>query len=186
MPVFDERPAPPTVFTKLRLLGLPLLLVLIGTVLMATRQPEHLRQSLRDFRGEASPASGPNISMDSSLTIRGLLLFHPHAKLNAAQAAALIASAAGPPDDQAQSEALDVLGLAQRANALSPAQAQEALAATLSVLRGVPGPMTRLEAARLLGHLGSAAGASALQLLLRDTDPKVQSAASEALAHLQK
>ncbi len=185
MSVFDERPAPPLISRKLRLLGL-LPLVLIGTVLVLTHQPEHLRQSLREFRGEATPNPGPDHSMDSSLTIRGFLLFHPYTKLTAAQAAALVASAAGPPDDQAQSEAMDVLGLAQRANALSPAQAQDALAATLSALRGVPGPMTRLEAARLLGHLGSSGGAAALQALQRDSDAKVQLAAREALAHLQK
>ena len=121
--------------------------------------------------------------MDSSLTIRGFLLSHPHPKLNAAQEAALVAAAAGPPDDQAQSEALDVLGLAQRANALSPEQVQKALAAAL---RGAPGPMTRLEGARLLGHLKSPGGASALQSLLQDGDPKVQGAAREALARLPK
>ncbi len=195
MSVFDERPVPAAAskaaFKEFRLREMLAVILLAAVAVVVThhfersRQADYLRQTLRQLRGEAPADPGPNLSMDSSLTIRGFLLYHPHPKLSAGQAAALVASVAGPPDDQAQSEALDVLGLAKRANALSPEQVQKALAATLSVLRGSPGPMTRLESARLLGHLRDTHGAPALNALGRDGDPKVQSAAREALAHLQ-
>ena len=186
MTVFDERPTVPMNRQKFRLIALPLLIVLVWTGLAVSRHPHGLQQSLREFRGEALADPGPSRSMDSSLAVRRFLLMHPSLKLSSSQSAALVASAAGPSDDQAQSEALDVLSLAQRAHALSAGQARQARLAALSVLQQNPGPMVRLESARLLGHLGDQGGVPALLVLQQDTDPKVRDAAGQALAWVQK
>jgi hypothetical protein len=189
MTVFDQIPAvpppsPPPI--SRRWLLLPVLAALAWAGLTATLHPHAWQQGLQKLRGEAQADPGPNRSMDTSLTIRRLILLHQVTKLSAGQSAALIGLVASPRDDRSQSEALDVLGLAQRANALPAAQAQKALAATLLVLGGSPGPMVRLESARLLGHLGNPSSIPALLALQRDSDPKVQSAASDALARVQK
>ncbi len=190
MTVFDKLPAvplPPSPPNSRRwLLVLPVLAAFAWGGLTATQHPLAWQQGLQKLRGEAPADAGPNHSMDESLTIRRLLLLHQVTKLSAGQSAALIGLIASPVDDQSQSEALDVLGLAQRANALPAAQAQQALAATLRGLGRNPGPMVRLESARLLGHLGSPSSIPALLALQRDSDPKVQSAAGDALARVQK
>lgn len=185
MTVFDERPAVPISRQRLRLIALPLLIALVWAGLAVSRHP-HLQQTLKEFRGEAVIDAGPNRSMDSSLAVRRFLLTHSSPKLSAGQSAALLASVAGSADDQAQSEALDVLSLAQRARALSAAQSRLACLAALSLLRQNPGPMVRLESARLLGHLGSQSSIPALQRLQQDADPKVRDAAGQALARVQK
>jgi hypothetical protein len=190
MTVFDKIPAappPPSPLNSRRwLLVLPVLAALAWAGLTATQHPRAWHQGLQKLRGEAPADAGPNRSMDTSLTIRRLILMHQVTKLSAGQSASLIGLIASPRDDQSQSEALDVLGLAQRADALSADQAQKALAATLRVLGHTPGPMVRLESARLLGHLGNPSSIPALLTLQRDSDPKVQSAAGDALAQVRK
>ena len=186
MTVFDERPGVPINRRKLRLILLPVLALLAWGGLAAFHHPHRLQQALQEFRGEAPADPGPNRSMDSSLSIRRFLLTHTSPKLSLRQSATLAASAAGPADDQAQSEALDVLSLAQRAHALSPAQSRQAQGAALSVLGQNPGPMVRLESARLLGHLGDRSSTPALLALQQDSDPKVREAAGEALARVQR
>ena len=186
MTVFDERPTVPITRQKLRLLALPILALLVWAGLALSHQSLHLQQSLKTFRGEAAAEPGPNRSMDSSLAVRRYLLMHSASKLTVNQGAALVASVTGPADDQAQSEALDVLSLAKRANALSAGQAKQARNAALSVLQHSPGPMVRLESARLLGHLGDHDGIPALLVLQQDSDPKVRQAAGQALARVQK
>lgn len=185
MTVFDERPPVPVSQKKLRLIVLPALALLVW-VGVATYQPHRLQKSLQEFRGEAAGETGPNRSMDSSLIIRHSLLLHSSVKLSTLQSAALVAAVTGPADEQDQSEALDVLGLAQRAHALSPAQARQAGLATISVLQHNPGPMVRLESARLLGHLGDRASLPALLVLQQDSDPKIREAAEQALTRIQK
>lgn len=186
MTVFDERPTVPITRRKLQFIALPVLALLVWAGLTAFHHPHPLQQTLQEFRGEAPADPGPNRSMDSSLAVRRFLLTHPSHKLSAGQSAALIASVAGPSDDQAQSEALDVLSLAQRAHALSPAQSQQAQGAALSVLQQSPGPMVRLESARLLGHLGNQSSTPALLALQQDSDPKVREAAGRALTRVKK
>ena len=114
------------------------------------------------------------------------LILHPGVKLSRAQHSRLVAIVGSPVNEQSQSEALDVLSLAHRAHLLSPPQSAQAQDAALAVLQTSPGPMVRLESARLLGHLGSAASVPALTLLLADPDPKVQDAARQALARSRK
>lgn len=184
--VFDERSLVPTPRKKLWLLALPVLIALVWGGLALSHHTRPLQQTLREFRGEAPPDPGPNRSMDSSLAIRRFLLTRYSPKLSAGQGAALLASVAGPADDQAQSEALDVLGLAQRAHALSASQSRQARLAALSILQQNPGPMVRLESARLLGHLGDRGSAPALKALQQDADPKVREAAGQALTRVQK
>ncbi len=186
MTVFDERPTVPISRQKLRLIALPILIALVWTGLAVSRHPHHLQQTLREFRGETLGDPGPNRSMDSSLAVRRFLRTRSSPKLSAGQSAALIASVAGPADDQAQSEALDVLSLAHRAHALSASQSRQARLAALSVLQQNPGPMVRLESARLLGHLGDRSSTPALKVLQQDTDPKVREAAGQALTRVQK
>ena len=185
MTVFDERPTEPLNRRKLRLIVLPLLALLVWAGLAAAHHPQRVQQSLREFRGEAPADPGPDRSMDSSLALRRFLLTHPSPKLSAGQSAALIASVASG-GDQAQSEALDVLGLAQRAHALSASQSRQAQGAALSALGQNPGPMVRLESARLLGHLGDRSSTAALLALQQDSDPKVREAAGKALMRVQK
>ena len=186
MTVFDERPAVPINRRKVRLILLPLLVLLVWAGLAASRHPHGLQQTLQEFRGGAPADPGPDRSLDSSLALRRFLLTHPSPKLSAGQSAAIFASVAAPGDDQAQSEALDVLSLAQRAHALSASQSRQAQQAALSVLRQNPGPMARLESARLLGHLGDQSSTSALLALEQDSDPKVREAAGVALTRVQK
>jgi len=174
MTVFDERPPTPTpARRRLRLLVLPVLAALAGLGVLAAHSPHGPSQALREFRGEAPADAGPNRAMADALTIP-------------AQTGQLVAIVGGPANDQSQSEALDVLSLAHRAHALSPPQSTQAQNAALAVLQTSPGPMVRLESARLLGHLGSAASVPALTLLLADTDPKVSDAAKQALARSKK
>ncbi len=186
MTVFGERPTVPMNRRKFRLIALPLLLALVWAGLAFSHHPHGLQQSLREFRGESSAEPGPNRSMDSSLAVRRFLLTRPLPKLSSSQSAALVASVAGPSDDQSQSEALDVLSLAQRAHALSVGQSRQARLAALLVLQHSPGPMVRLESARLLGHLGDRGGIPALLALQQDADPKVRDAAGQALTRVQK
>ena len=185
MTVFDERPALPINRQKLRLVLLPLFILLVWTGLAASRHPHGLQQTLQEFRGEAPADPGPDRSMDSSLALRRFLLTHPFPKLSARQSASLLASVASG-SDQAQSEALDVLGLAQRAHALSASQSRQARQSALLVLGQNPGPMVRLESARLLGHLGDRTGIPALLKLQQDSDPKIREAARVALTRVQK
>ncbi len=182
MTVFDERPASSPTRRRLPLLGLPVLALLIW--IAAAHSPHGLRQALREFRGDSSADPGPNRAMADALLLRRDLLMHPGRKFSPAQSRRLIAIAAGPINDQSQSEALDVLSLAQRAHALSPPQEYQAEGAALQALRVAPGPMVRLESARLLGHLGHPAGAPALSALQGDSDPKVREAAGEALVRI--
>ena len=184
MTAFDER----SVLSprRRRLLALPLLLALAGVCLAATHRPQGWGQALRELRGDAPADPGPNRAMDTALQARHFLLTHPSSKLGAAQTARLVGLVTAPPDEQSQSEALDVLSLAQRMNALSGPQALDAQNATLRVLRQSPGPMVRLESARFLGHLGSAENSPALTLLQADPEPKVQAAARQALARIQR
>ncbi len=186
MTVFDERPTVPFSRQKLRLIALPILAGLVWAGLAWFPHPHRLQQTLQEFRGEAPVDPGPDRSMDSSLTIRRFLLTHTSPKLSLRQGSTLIASAAGPPNDQAQSEALDVLSLALRAHALSSAQTQQAQEAAILVLQNHPGPMVRLESARLLGHLGDRSSTPALLALQQDNDPKVRDAAGEALTRVQR
>lgn len=187
MAVFDERPASFPTRRRLPLLGLPVLALL---VLVAAAHAPHgvsphgLRQTLGDFRGDVPADPGPNRGMAEALGLRRALLMHPGRKLTPVQSRRLVSISAGPADDQSQSEALDVLSLAQRAHALSPLQVRDAEGAALSALRGSAGPMVRLESARLLGHLGNPADAPAVSALQGDRDPKVRQAAGEALARL--
>ena len=182
MTVFDERPVLPPTCRRLPLLGLPVLAVLVWAV--AAHSPHGIRQALGEFRGDAPADPDPNRAMADALLLRRSLLVYPGRKLTPAQSGRLIAIAAGPINDQSQSEALDVLSLAQRANALSPLQVRDAEGAALQALRGSPGLMVRLESARLLGHLGSPANVPALLALQGDSDPKVRQAAGEALARI--
>ena len=182
MTVFNDRPALPASRRK-RLLGLPLIIALVWAGLALHHSSWH--QALTGRSG-ASADSGPSRSMDSSLQIRRFLLLHRRPKLSLGQSEALVASVGSPVDDQSQSEALDVLSLALRAHALSTAQAQAAQSAAIQVLRCSPGPMVRLESARLLGHLAAPGGIPALLILQRDSDPKIQSAARTALVRIQK
>ena len=187
MTVFDERPPTPTqARRRLRLLVLPVLAALAGLGVLAAHSPHGPSQALREFRGEAPADAGPNRAMADALTIRRSLILHPGVSLSPAQTGQLVAIVGGPANDQSQSEALDVLSLAHRAHALSPPQSTQAQNAALAVLQTSPGPMVRLESARLLGHLGSAASVPALTLLLADTDPKVSDAAKQALARSKK
>ncbi len=169
------------------LLGLPVLAVLIWAV--AAHSPHGVRKSLGEFRGDTPADPGPDRAMADALLLRRNLLLYPGRKLSLAQSRQLVSIAAGPASEQSQSEqsqseALDVLSLAQRAHALSPPQVRDAEGAALQALRGSPGPMVRLESARLLGHLGNPADASALSALRADNDPKVRQAAGEALARI--
>ena len=187
MTVFDERPPTPNPTRRhLRLLVLPLLAGLAGLGVLAAHSPHGPSEALREFRGEAPADTGPNRAMASALIIRRGLLLHPGAKLSPAHHGQLVAIVGSPINDQSQSEALDVLSLAHRAHALSASQSASAQDAALAVLKTSPGPMVRLESARLLGHLGSAASIPALTLLLSDADPKVQDAARQALARNQR
>jgi hypothetical protein len=169
---------------KYWLLALPLLAALLWAGL--THQPPKWQRALHEFRGDISTDPGPNRSMSSALRVRQSLLLHPQSKLTLAQSTLLVSLINNPVNELSQSEALDVLSLAQRANALSPMQAQKAEDATLLVLRSSPGAMVRLESARFLGHLGNTGSIPALTTLGRDSDPKVQSAARIALARVQK
>ena len=187
MTVFDERPPTPNlVRRRLRLLVLPLLAGLAGLGILAAHSPHGPSEALREFRGEAPADPGPNRAMADALTVRRDLLMHPGVKLSPAHQGQLVAIVGSPVNDQSQSEALDVLSLAQRAHALSAAQSAQAQDAALAVLKTSPGPMVRLESARLLGHLGGGASIPALTRLLGDADPKVQDAAREALARSQR
>ena len=179
MTVFDERPASSPVRRWLPLLGLTVLAVLVWAV--AAHSPHGLRRALGEFRGDSPADPGPNRAMADALLLRRDLMMHPGRKFSPDQSRRLVGIAAGPINDQSQSEALDVLSLAQRAHALSPSQEHEAKEAALQALRGSPGPMVRLESARLLGHLGHPADAPALSALQADPDPKVREAAGEAL-----
>lgn len=179
MTVFDERPASSPARRRLPLLGLPVLAVLVWIV--AAHSPHGFRQALDEFRGDAPADPGPNRAMADALLLRRDLLLHPGRQFSLVQSRRLVGIAAGPINDQSQSEALDVLSLAQRAHALSPPQVRDAEGAALQALRGTPGPMVRLESARLLGHLGNPADAPALSTLQEDPDPKVREAAGEAL-----
>ena len=149
--------------------------------MVAAHSPHGIRRALAEFRGEAPADFGPNRAMAEALLLRRDLLMHPGRQFSPAQSRRLVGIAAGPINDQSQSEAVDVLSLAQRAHALSPSQEHEAEEAALQALRGSPGPMVRLESARLLGHLGHPADAPALSALQADLDPKVREAAGEAL-----
>ena len=182
MTVFDERPASSLTRRRLPLLGLPVLAGLVWIV--AVHSPHGVTQTLREFRGDTSLDPGPNKPMADALVIRRELLRHPGLALSPAQCRTLVGYVGSPVNEQSQSEALDVLSMADRARALSAAQARDAEEAALQVLGSSPGPMVRLEAARLLGHLGSAAGVPALTALQQDGDPKVRQAAGEALARL--
>jgi|GEM_PF-1250391 len=187
MTVFDERPPTQTpTRRRLRLLALPVLAGLAGLGVLAAHSPHGPAQTLREFRGEAPVDSGPNRAMADALNIRRSLILHPGVSLSPGQTGKLVAIVGGPANDQSQSEALDVLSLAHRAHALSPPQSTQAQSAALAVLQTSPGPMVRLESARLLGHLGSATSIPALTLLLADADPKVQQAAQQALARSRK
>ena len=180
MTIFDERPSPTR--RRLPLLGIPVLAVLIWII--AAHSPHGVRQTLREFRGDTVLDPGPNKPMAEALIIRRDLLRHPGVALSPDQCRTLVGYVGSPVNEQSQSEALDVLSMANRARALSAAQARDAEEAALQVLGGSPGPMVRLEAARLLGHLGSAAGIPALTALRQDGDPKVRQAATEALARI--
>lgn len=182
MTVFDERPASSPTRRRLPLLGLPVLALLVWMI--AAQGPHGIRQTLGEIRGDAPADPGPNRAMADALLLRRSLLVYPGRKFTSAQSGRLVGIAAGPMNDESQSEALDVLSLAQRAHALSPLQVRAAEGAALQALRGSPGPMVRLESARLLGHLGNPADAPALTALQGDGDPKVRQAAGEALARL--
>lgn len=185
MTVFDERPASSSLRRRLPLLGLPVLAALVWAVAVHSPHeisPHGVRQALGEFRGDAPADSGPNRGMADALLLRRDLLMHPGRKFSLAQSRRLVSIAAGPINEESQSEALDVLGLAQQAHALSPPQMREAEEAALQALRGSPAPMVRLESARLLGHLDNPADIPALSALQEDRDPKVREAASEALA----
>ena len=182
-------PSPPP-RRRLWLLGLPVLIALLWLGRTASHKPQQLQQALHEFRGDTSADTGtdvgPNNPMASALKVRQFLFLHPGTKLTLAQSATLVRMVNSPVNDLSQSEALDVLSLAQRADALSPAQVQQAQQATLRVLSRTPGAMVRLEGARFLGHLGNPQGASALTVLGHDDDPKVRQAAGQALARLPK
>ncbi len=180
MTVFDERPPASLARRRLPLLALPVLAAVVWGI--NAHSPHGVKQAIKDFRDDAPADPGPNRPMADALLIRRDLLRHPGVTLSSAQGRRLVELVGSPRNDQSQSEALDVLGLAQRARALSAVQAQDAETAALGVLRGSPGPMVRLESARLLGHLGNPAGAGALAALQQDPDPKVRQAAAEALA----
>ena len=172
-----------------RLLALPALAALIWAVPAAVHHHAALRQvrrGLQEFRGETPGSSGPNQAMNSALIVRGQIVMRRVPQISADQEALLLGILSGPADDMAQSEALDVLGIAERMNALSPAQKKDGSKATLELLRRSPGPMVRLESARLLGHLGGASALPALLALQADSDPKVQQAAKRALAQIKR
>ncbi len=183
---FDERPASAPTPHRAWLLALPVLVGLIWLGVLAVHAPHGLSQTLKELRGEPPADAGSNPAMADALDIRRGLILHPGERLSPAQSRRLVRIIGAPVNEQSQSEALDVLGLAQRAHALSPSQSQAAQAATLSVLQTSPGPMVRLESARFLGHIGGAASVPALTVLLDDPDPKVQAAARQALTRRQK
>lgn len=189
MTVFDERPTSSPTFRRLRLLALPVLAGLAGFGILAAHSPHSLPKvpaMLQELRGEAPAETGSGQAMADTLGIRRGLILHPGVKLSPAQSGTLVQIVGGPVNEQSQSEALDVLSLAQRARALSPPQSQQAQDAALRVLQTSPGPMVRLESARLLGHIGGSGGVSALTALSLDGDPKIQEAARQALARRQK
>ena len=185
MTAFDEGPTPPPARRLLWLLVLPVLAGLAGLGVLSAHSPHGAAQTLREFRGEASADSGPNPAMADALEIRRSLILHPGVKLTPVQHSRLVAIVSSPVNEQSQSEALDVLCLAHRGHTLSPPQSAQAQDAALAVLKTSPGPMVRLESARLLGHLGSARNIPALTLLAKDADPKVQDAARQALRKTQ-
>ena len=172
-----------------RLLALPALAALVWTISAVTHHHSPLRQvrqALQEFRGESPVDPGPNQAMSAALVVRGQLLMHRISEVSADQQTLLLGILSGPADDMTQSEALDVLGIAERMHALSPAQEKEGLQAAMRILRRRPGPMVRLESARLLGHLATSSSIPALTALQGDSDPKVREAAEEALAQIKK
>ncbi len=181
MTVFDERPPASPARRRLRLLALPVLAGLAWLGVAAAHAPHGAAQKLREFRGEAPAEAELNPAMSDALAIRRSFLLHPGASLLPAQGRRLVEIVRGPVNEQSQSEALDVLGLTLRAHALSAAQSRQAQDAALAVLQTNPGPMVRLESARLLGHLGGPAVRPALTTLSADPDPKVQNAARRGL-----
>lgn len=185
----SARPALPKkqLSEKRWLFALPVLAVLGWTVSAFAPRPAALHEmghALQEFRSGAPEGAGPNQAMSAALVVRSQLLMHRISRVSAAQEAMLLGILSGPTDDIAQSEALDVIGIAKRMNALSTAQQQGAAPAVLKLLRRMPGPMVRLESARLLGHLEDAQAAPALRILQADADPKVQEAAKNALARV--
>ncbi len=181
MTVFDERPAPSPARRRLPLLGLPVLAVLVW--IAAAHSPPGI-QAVEELRGNVPTDTSANQPMAEALLIRRDLLMHPGVTLSLTQGRRLVGFVGSPINEESQSEALDVLGLALRAGALSAPQARDANTAALEVLRGSPAPMVRLESARLLGHLKTLADAPVLAALQHDSDPKVRQAAEEGLNRL--
>lgn len=107
-------------------------------------------------------------------------------RLSPAQERLLIDCLKGPVDERSQSEALDVLTLAQRARVLSPTQVDNAIDACLTILSRTPPPMVRLEGARFLWHSKTPRGIAALRLLLNDPAPKIRDAAKQGLAEISQ
>lgn len=103
-------------------------------------------------------------------------------RLSPAQARQAIACLNGPVDELSQSEALDVLAMAQRSGSLPSAQTREATEVCVSVLSRTPPPLVRLEGARFLSHSRNPAGIGALRRLLDDPVPKIREAATRSLA----
>ncbi|MGI4790675.1 MAG: hypothetical protein ACRYFS_17715 [Janthinobacterium lividum] len=184
MDISDGPITSPVSRRRLRLPGLAVLIALALIGLKASHQTHILRQKMQEFQGDTVSEPGPDHSMASALKARQSLLSHPTLKLSTTQISQMVTLVNSPVDDVSQSEALDVLSLAQRANELSSAQIRTAQDATLLVLTHSPGMMVRLESARFLGHLGGTRGVFALTALQSDLDPRVRQAAHDSLTQI--
>lgn len=126
----------------------------------------------------------PHSEMGDLLVIRnGLRRRVP--VLSEADARRLIATARGPAPEMLQTEALTVLGLAERRSMLKPGQHQQALEAALLVMAHQPPRRVRLIGARFLGHARDPRAVSSLQPLLQDPDPEVREAAAASLTEIK-
>ena len=144
------------------------------------------RQRLAAFRAEAGadPPVGYSLFMSDVMIVRNSILRsmtrHEPIRLSAAQDRLLSDCLNGPVDERSQSEALDVLLLAQRAGGLSPAEARIAEEECVNVLSRTPAPMVRLEGARFLAHSKSPRAIAALRRLQNDPISKIRDAANQA------
>ena len=176
-----DAPAPRRSLRTLAILSLAALLLAAALALHKAPRPEVWRQSLESFRGDEGLELKVSPHMNAILILRNdlrqALAAHQPCAISPSQNLLLLDSLNGPADDLLQSEALDVLGLAARAHALSPMQSRAAVTSALAILSGTPGPMVRLEGARFLSHTGDARGLPTLGRLAQDPSPRIREAA---------